>query len=374
MARASIDQDWVTDSAASGKAQGWSPYGLAGFYFLVLMLVLINVGGFPLIDTLNLDASSIERIAARGGGQAFEGSYATAAFFYGVLGEFRGLFIALMALLFFYISMRHQQTAISVMIVVFLVFPAVVFFLTQFNKDTLLIPFLAVVCVALYSRSMGSLTQIAIIVVMYVVYALLFRVYYALILLTFLSLMMFISMPRIQKFATIAFLPFLAMLVFFLVPPEYFDELTKSRDLINATRSSVAGSRTMFFNAVVPDGPVAFIINYLNAFRYLNLPLLHSLSLTELFLQIYVVAALGMAVIMAGHSSFAIRACGVMFLSHVALLICFEPDLGSYLRHLASAAPFLATGLALGTLEKGSRAIRNPGGAVESDPTVIAAR
>lgn len=330
-----------------------SNVSLVGFLALLAIYTIVSVGGFPFIDTLSLDAAAVERIAARGGGQAFEGSYATAAFFYAALGEARGFFVFGCAALMFYISTRSQTSWLSMGTVGLLIFPAIVFFLTQLNKDTLLVPFIAMVWLALTSN-WKPITKLIVVALTYVSYAFLFRTYYYLIDLLFVMLVVFAWLPGQIRFVVYASLPFFVIMFVSMAPPELFDTLTSSRDAINSSRSSIQGSRTMFMNSVYPDGFVPFLINYLNAFTRLNFPVLYSFSLTELFLQIYVLIVLYLSTSFALSKYRAVRYCGLLVLCHVAVLICFEPDLGSYLRHLSSVAPYLAAGLAMSTAQRGA--------------------
>ena len=79
------------------------------------------------------------------------------------------------------------------------------------------------------------------------------------------------------------------------------------------------------------------VLNYGYAFLRINVPVIFSLSMRELFLQLYVILFLFITL----YFSCKHQALSVSMLVMFLLYPLFEPDLGSYLRHISSLHPFL---------------------------------
>jgi hypothetical protein len=174
--------------------------------------------------------------------------------------------------------------------------------------------------------------------VIYVAYAAIFREYYFLILLVFL---LFLFLRRIPAVAMlIVVLVGLALVL--LSPPHLFAQLEGSRDLVNADRlgRNLPGMRTAFDNPMSPTDAFKFIANYLYAAARLNFPFFASFTPRDAYMFL-VMLSLGWisAKGLRGPGRVADSTC--LFLAHVAVSICFEPDVGSYLRHTSSAIPYL---------------------------------
>ena len=103
-----------------------------------------------------------------------------------------------------------------------------------------------------------------------------------------------------------------------------------------------AGHRTVFLNPLPVDGLVNFSINYLYAAIRLNAPVFFAPSFKDLFLTIYawaLIYALYRYRKPATLTGFCARA---LVISHLLVLLVFEPDHGTYLRHLSSVSLMMA--------------------------------
>jgi hypothetical protein len=106
------------------------------------------------------------------------------------------------------------------------------------------------------------------------------------------------------------------------------------------------GARTGFYNFTEPVSFAAFIADYVYAILKLNLPVLFYPGLKEFVMLVFVWIAVG-AVWGKKAGSTNINAATLnvfacLVIGHMAVSMLFEPDLGSYTRHLASVALFCA--------------------------------
>src|SRR5690606_16251863 len=124
-------------------------------------------------------------------------------------------------------------------------------------------------------------------------------------------------------------------------------ELGEARDIVNRGRqwSNFAGSRSAFMNLVPTRDAFDFLVNYFYAVLRLNLPILFNPAPQEVFLMLNVGIYGWLAYIGCSVRDPAVRFPVVLFISHVLVLTIFEPDLGSYLRHLSSVFIYLLPAL-----------------------------
>lgn len=270
-------------------------------------------------------------------------SYTATAKIYASMGPvLRFLLMELLALSFIWYILRHSKNAINTIILALLIFPATIFFLSQFNKDLILIPFI-IASAFVMSKPVRFIYRVLIIFTIYITYAILFREYYYLIAFFFIAILLW---RKIGIRLRIVVLPIL-VIALINTPPSVFQNLQQPRDDVNITRISKGadgGARTAFLNPSKPDSVPHFLENYVYAGYRLNLAILHELSPQTVILTIL----LGFywwsfTRLFKSQASSDHLAC-TLFLSHVIVLTLFEPDLGSYLRHISSTLPFVAYG------------------------------
>lgn len=165
-----------------------------------------------------------------------------------------------------------------------------------------------------------------------VLYAILFRVYYMPMAIVFLYFT--IKNGRIRFFAQLMF--FLALLVGFAC---YFDKVVDFIGGVQARRdvgyfSSDDVRRTGFYNLYSVADFYGVFLNYCYAFFRINLPLLFDFQLKDLFLQFYVCF-----ILMVNFIARKVYFLSIPLFLNFLIYPVFEPDLGSYLRHLASVFP-----------------------------------
>jgi hypothetical protein len=181
---------------------------------------------------------------------------------------------------------------------------------------------------------------------LYAVYAVLVRRYFLLIIVAAAGVWMFRrSSIRWRAVGVLA-----CLLGLFLLPDAARVALLHPRDMAvdYLVYQSPFGARTSFYNLLPPDSFPAFCIDYAYAIARLNLALFFSPGAKELALQLFVFVAIWPALRMRGrsrHSSggkdaLARETFSCLILGHVCVSMLFEPDLGSYIRHLSSVALF----------------------------------
>ncbi len=224
-----------------------------------------------------------------------------------------------------------------------LLLPALLFFARP-GKETLLSLVTFVVLGLLCLRSNGVFRVLAV-AVCYLIYAYFMREYFIVILAAFAGLMVLAQLSWGPRLALLA----AALGALSLAPSELFQILQGPRDAINILRmaNSVVGTQSAFTNPLPPDSLGNFLVNYGYAFVRLNLPVLFQLRMQEVFLLSVTLVTFTLIVFGLRLGGPKERACALLVLAHALTLNLFEPDLGSYLRHLTSATIYLAPVLAL---------------------------
>lgn len=191
------------------------------------------------------------------------------------------------------------------------------------------------------------------IILSYLAYGLLFRTYYLLILLVFIifNLPNYSALYKkgsVNSFGTItnsistgSFYKLCLVLVFiFAMPDSFYVSSQGQRDVSNAY-ALLEGSlnRTAFNNISDVGRGWGFIANYLWSALNLFFPFIIGITLNQLLLF-----AFNITTFLAIYRFFKLRIANVyiyLYCSHVAVLLLFEPDQGSYLRHILSVSLYL---------------------------------
>ncbi|MFB9124518.1 hypothetical protein ACFFYR_15610 [Paraburkholderia dipogonis] len=102
------------------------------------------------------------------------------------------------------------------------------------------------------------------------------------------------------------------------------------------------GARTGFYNLVEPQSFTAFCADYIYAILRLTVPVLFYPGPKEfamlLFVGLAVASVFGRKSFHEGNRTDAVDLLASLVIGHMAVSMLFEPDLGSYIRHLSSVA------------------------------------
>ena len=251
--------------------------------------------------------------------------------------------VALVGIAHILILYGRNSHPVTLLLCTVLLLPALLFFARP-AKETLLSPVTFLVLGLLCLRLNGLLRVLAV-AACYLFYAYFMREYFVVILAAFAGLMILLPLSWGLRLALLAG----ALAALSLAPSELFQLLQGPRDAVNLLRmaTSVVGVQSAFNNPLPPDGLGNFLLNYGYAFARLNLPVLFQLRMQEVFLLSVVLATFTLIAFGLRRGGPKERACALLVLAHALTLNLFEPDLGSYLRHLTSATIYLAPVLSL---------------------------
>ena len=301
---------------------------------LALFTAIFIYGPTILLDKQGNDAEAILNLAAKGRienvGVGYYYTSLVATFLSG--GTQRAL-VFLLGSLFIYRLFRDLRSPVYASMALALSVAPIFMFLTIFAKDTTM-PLLTLIVLHIFQGKYSIHLRVALVTIIYLIFGAFFRQYYLLIALTFFALY-FLSRARMRW---LLFYTPIFGIILLLIPSDIFPELQGARDLINKGNDSV---RSAFFNYVPPTDLASFIINYAYAAARLNLAPLFSFSMKEIFLFANNVIFLALIYFGVKNSNEKIRYPAFLFLSHILVLIIFEPDLGSYLRHSSSVLLYL---------------------------------
>ena len=305
---------------------------------LALFTAVFIYGPTILLDKQGNDAETIMDLATTGKFDKTEGGYYYMAQVAMILpSSIQKIIVFILGSLFIYRLFRDLRTPIYTSTALLLSVAPVFMFLTIFVKDTTM-PLLTIFILHILQGQRSIHTRIGIILLIYAGYGVFFRQYYLLIAMIFFGIY-FLSRTRPRWLLFYAPIIIAALL---LIPSNIFPELQGSRDLFNARNSSI---RSAFFNYVPPTDLASFIVNYVYAAARLNLSPLFYLSIKEVFLFINNITFMILMFFGMRNTDDKIRYPAFLFLSHILVLIIFEPDLGSYLRHSSSALLYLVPAL-----------------------------
>nr|WP_272210102.1 hypothetical protein [Marinicella sp. W31]MDC2875965.1 hypothetical protein [Marinicella sp. W31] len=306
---------------------------------LALMAYFVIASGAQSLfsATAGRDADLVANLAEDG--IIGSGSYGITALVYTLVPDaLRPFPVYLLGSLFILFSTRNLQSNVHALTVAFLCLAPSMLTIATFQKDLLLVPF---VVLAAFSIERLKRPRFAIlsVVMIYLVYGMQFRSYYFLI--AFIFIFIYLVIRRPLPFKIVLCLGLATVLL--ITPASVFQELQGSRDIVNLTRlnnPNAVGVRTAFLNLMPIEGTWSFIANYFYAAIKLNLAFLLNPGPRELFLQLNIIAYFFAIIWALRRGSQQARIASYLMMAHLLVLTLFEPDLGSYIRHLSCTLPY----------------------------------
>ncbi|WP_421760977.1 hypothetical protein [Devosia sp.] len=313
---------------------------------LSFFVVVVLVGPAALVATAENDNQTIERLASgaiEGGGN----NYALMAMIYANTTTWMRtlivLFVGSAYLILLFSQVRSLASAAAAQMISI---PATILGLSVFQKDLTSFA-LVTACYLVTMRARQPLVGVLVLLLLYAGYGFGFRSYYLIIALVFSGLALTFLFGWLTRiYVTLAVVAALAI-----VPNEIWTAFQQARDVVNVGRvgSNALGANTAFFNLLQPNGLETFVPNYLYAIIRLNFSWLTNLRAQEIALAaislLFAVLA-GRGWVMGTRQ----RLLVLLFAAHVLTQLIFEPDLGSYLRHMTTAALYLSPGLWVASL------------------------
>jgi hypothetical protein len=306
---------------------------------VVLYGLVFAKAGALLPEFIFRDADKIQ--AQMSGSSTYEGSsFDAVASFYRMFGPtLLNLLIVATGALFMRAMLCRANRFGLCAAALLLCLPCVFFNLFVASKDTLVVMMSLAIFWAARSRRAWLAPCVALL--LYSAFALLVRPYFLLIVVLAAGALLFQQLS--MRWRVVLIVALAGSVAF--APASVYFALLHPRDMAvdYLVYQSPFGARTSFYNPLPPLSWVAFVYDYLYATARLNLALLFSPGAKELAMQLFVVLAVWPALRSLGSRArlpFAYRLCACVVFAHVCVSMLFEPDLGSYIRHLSSIALF----------------------------------
>lgn len=308
---------------------------------LSLLYALVNYYGVDeLLGAGDADAQLVAHLSTVVDDVGLFDSYAATAWVYGALPDWARTALEIAVAATFLITLlRMIRGAFALSIASFLALAPILLFLSLFTKETILLLFIISAYVATQAATSNA-KRFTIIVFLYGGYAVIFRQYYLLIIAALGFLLVFRASNNVIKVLIVA----LSLGVLWILPSDIYRGLNDARDAVNYPRMGFGdeANRSAFMNPHQSPTFAAFAQNYLYAAARLNLPVLFNAGIKEAFLMIntmFYFILVGIGLFWGNERT---KFATLVFVSHIAVLTIFEPDLGSYLRHAGTALVFLA--------------------------------
>ncbi|MFL9932272.1 hypothetical protein P0D88_24250 [Paraburkholderia sp. RL18-103-BIB-C] len=273
-----------------------------------------------------------------------DSSFDAVAKFYSALGGIgSNLFVAIVGAVFIWLMIGYSKRLGGLLLNTVLIAPCVFFNLFVASKDTLVV--LMSIVLVLIGRRWGIRYLMVTAVVLYVGYALTVRIYFILILAIGLGVWIF----RVASLRLKVVLILAALISVYVLPVATYFALMHPRDMAvdYLIAGSPYGARTGFYNPLEPISFTAFCVDYVYAILRLNIPVLFYPGPKEFVMEVFVWITAWSVFSrkperLTGVDTGVMDVFACLIIGHVAVSMLFEPDLGSYIRHLASVALFYA--------------------------------
>lgn len=239
---------------------------------------------------------------------------------------------------------RQANTYKLSFVAIFLISPAIVLFMVRLLKESILLPVILITAIII-SANIKKQWRVAAVVGLYILYGSFIRSYYVLIALAFIGLLTFFKGGTRTKF-------FVALLILSspLIMPPHLYEVLQGGD--HRGGAAMAHVRTAFANPFDADNFFGFAGNYINAIFRLNVPIFFTQSTLEIFHMISISCYSYIIYLGIRSDSWEKNIAAYLMLAQVIVLWLFEPDLGSYLRHLSTVFPIAAVIMAKAYTDK----------------------
>jgi hypothetical protein len=299
-------------------------------------IILVMYGDKFLPEKYFWDSEMLMNISSGDKSVDNKGSYYYTAIIFSLIGNGVWLFNFVVGLLFIlYVSMycvNYSTIAISVI----LIMPHIILGLSRPQKETL-VSLLTLLCVYIISK-MKYKHAVASVFLLYMSYAII-RNYFFLIGLIFIFLY-FVEYIKEHRYKVSIYISLFVFAMF--IPSDLFIKLQGTRDAFNILRPvGQPGHETVLFNPYSPDNVVFFVFNYIYSIVYFNVPILFFRSFNTLYLQVFVIIYISVIFALKRFRNKRDYIYVNLFTSHLIVYLLFEPDLGSYMRHVSSISIYI---------------------------------
>ncbi len=315
---------------------------------LVALIAGANLELLPLPSRFSADSVLVRELAAdflwRSDDTNESWSYLRiASFFFHLSFVSPQQFALLVGLLYVYVSFRFVRDPFFAPVLALALLPSALLCLPYAQKDT--ISSLAAIVIVVASRHVPPQSFLFAIVValIYAAVAFFVRPYYVIMAACFLWLRLFFLRSPLARVLALGLPVFVTLLLATGLLGDYHIQLQKHRDFYNLHRifSDAEGHRTAFTNLVSPDNMLHFFVNYVYAAVILSFPFLKFGTWFDAGATIYSIILMGFLIVMLVRNRDAHPFANLIW-SHMMTLWIFDPDVGSYQRHLSTIMIYLA--------------------------------
>lgn len=210
-------------------------------------------------------------------------------------------------------------------------------------QKEILVYAVSLLCMMVVSHVRRPSSAFLLIFGLYCWYAFGVRMYFVMILGVFAFVWLLISIAPTLRAAALLFAASFLMLI----PTEYLSKVQSVRDAMNDDRNFGIGvaDRTAFYNPFDERSIIGFIGNYAYAFAQLNLPIVFEITAADIFLFVSMLVNGMLIYVGLRIGTWRTKMLTALFLSHLLVLWLFEPDRGSYLRHVSSVYLYMVPAL-----------------------------
>ena len=221
-------------------------------------------------------------------------------------------------------SRRYELVAFTLLFMV----PFTLFNL-KLSKEAIVI-FMNLACCLVCLSQRSKVFKVIFVTTLYLLYAYFFRFYYAFIAVGMVFITCFFSASGRSRTILLC----LALVVCLVLPGDIWTQLQLARDTVNSSREGLGDSKTIFTNLLTPNGIVTAIPNSLYAaIRFLFAPAF-SFRPQELLLAAVLWSVI---ILMVRNKNYSHPLMGLL-MANFLIQTFFEPDLGSFLRHMTAYA------------------------------------
>lgn len=310
--------------------------------WIALFAGLVFLPDDLLPERFTTDSDLIENIANGVASGDISRAFEHTATFFAMLGPLTKPFLVMLGVVTFSVFTSRVMTVQALIFAFFITISPFLMGMIRPQKE-IIVAILALASYAAAPANRKEWVAIAIVVGLYGIYAALFRPYYALIAAVFGGLYIWSKASSGQR----ALLAGGLILAYAFLPNEVLTALQEPRDIINQNRVYLRpeASRSAFFNPYPDVDHITFLGNYAYAFIRINIPLLFDQTFAEIFLTLNLAAYAYLLAIVRRSQNQQTKLLTRLFIAHFIVLPVFEPDLGSYLRHISSVFVYLTPAL-----------------------------
>jgi hypothetical protein len=238
-----------------------------------------------------------------------------------------------------WLILTQIKTFRGMVLIIPLLAPLVLLDMMAPTKDTIVL----MMTLLIYSVSLRVRTPLPLLLTIlgcYAFYGFFVRSYYLLIVVVF---MVYLIIDKTHAYLVFLYV-LLLLLIVFLLPEQLYQTLEGSRDEVNywIIRGEAGHEvRTLLTNPFPPDSGLHFLGNYAYALCFLNFPFLLDVSVKEVIMAVDIAVNTWLITTGIRMLQGPQKLLTFLFVAHVTVLILFEPDFGSYMRHFSSVFLYL---------------------------------